>query len=225
MAESVLTYAFYPGGLDDRDKVAIVQELYDLPEFEPAENLETVREDVMTYETAFLSFGYRSISPGIEITYQKNTEHLPNVGHMRLGLSNVYYEPGRVSDEEAADHVGDWIALGEELYDASRTAGYPAPYVIGADPDQVDALHGNYVESVAPTTEGVLNGVVEQLYWFQLLPPTMVETVGRERLQSAPGAQVEELADNGLLLVAYDRPVPSGTVDEIEEHLGIDDAP
>lgn len=224
MAESIFTYAFYPCSLEDQEKMEIVEELYDSVEFQPAEELETVREDVETFETAVLSFGYRSISPGIEIAYRKNTEHLPDVAHMRLALSNMYYEPGRVTDEEVTEHVADWIALSRELYDASRAAGYPAPYVIGADPDQVDALHGNYGEVVAPTTEGVLDGVVEHLYWFQILPPNMVDAIGRERLLSAPGVRVEELPDRGILLVAYDRPVPSGTVDEIEDYLGLGDS-
>jgi len=56
--------------------------------------------------------------------------------------------------------------------------------------------------------------------WLDLYPPEEVETIGRERLLSAPAPRVEELSDGSVLVVSK-HPLSDDPIDDIAEHMGI----
>lgn len=50
------------------------------------------------------------------------------------------------------------------------------------------------------------NDRVGEIFWLQIFPPAMVETIGVDQLTSAPAYRVEELADGGYLLLQRPNP-------------------
>lgn len=91
--------------------------------------------------------------------------------------------------------------------------------------------YGRYPEytkmKAIPTYDDVLDGRVKGTFWLNVFGEKHIQTLGRDRIESAPAWRVEELDTGQFLVVASDNPVePSeewgGALDALASHLGMD---
>lgn len=95
------------------------------------------------------------------------------------------------------------VASRQRLIDLSTTASVAAEpvysYAFPATSPRVLDEH--------PTRETITEGRIPNLDWLTVFPETFVDQVGRDRFVSAPAAEVRELEDGSIALVATEDPL------------------
>lgn len=223
MVEVSTTIFFFEPGFDQEAKADVAESWYDLSGFDPSTEFETVDADIAEGEPTFLSGRWESVITSLLVN-EKIPERLPGLPHLRVDLREQYYAPGRADEEEVSGYITDYSDCIARFYERAREVGHEPMYVMGVDPSQLGVLFGDRAETVDTSRKGILDGDLEQLYWLQVLPSQMVESVGRENLLSAPGWRVEELDDGAVLFVAYENPhFPDlDTKEDIEDRVGVE---
>ena len=95
------------------------------------------------------------------------------------------------------------------------------------DPEYGYAKYPEYVNpATMPTYDDVLDGRIRGAFWLNVVAPKYIETIGRDRIESAPAWLVEELTTGHFLVVASDNPVrPSdqwdGAIGALAAHLDV----
>lgn len=164
------------------------------------------------------SLSHGSITTSIRAGEGGPTE-LPDIPRIGVPLDETYFEPGR-PDGQTAAAIQDYAECVGSLYESAVAAGSPPAAVIGADPNQLSALFGEF-GTVELSGAGILGDELEQLFWLQILSPAVVERLGAATLLDTPAWHRERLADGSILLVAYQNPhLPEG-VTAIESHLEV----
>lgn len=222
MAESIRAYLLYEPDVDQGAKIDILSEVYSLPEFDAVKGIDEVIEEKETAGLFLVDFEYGSAVLTLDLAPERPPKGLPDLPRITVDLDELYYLPSKITEDRSEATLSNFVEFVAELYDCSVATGTPPVYVVGADPNQVDAFRGEFGWSVATTREGVLNGEVEQAFWLQILSPEMVERLGRERVLEAPATRVKELADGAVLLVASERPYPPEPPMEVGDHLGVE---
>jgi hypothetical protein len=77
------------------------------------------------------------------------------------------------------------LDLLKRVYHIVRETHEQPLYVIGAGKSDTSSFRSNK-EGVLISSQGVRNREIEKLFWGQIIPPAMVEAVGRDRILSAP---------------------------------------
>lgn len=140
---------------------------------------------------------------------------IPNI---TLSVEPVYF----TEDEDESDSfyykksVDKIIELSKELYLIAK------PAFVGGEGSDPYELTPKLVK------EDLKRGTIKNLFWFNIFPPKLVEKIGKEKLLSAPGWLVEELADGGIMLVLTRHPFFTYTLHEhkekkaeVEKYLGL----
>jgi len=164
------------------------------------------------------SLSYGSITTSIRAGEGGPTE-LPDIPRIGVPLDETYFGPGR-PDSQTAAAVRDYAECVASLYESAVAAGSRPAAVIGAGPNQLSAIFGEF-GAVELSRAGILGDELEQLFWLQILSPAVVERLGAADLLDTPAWHRERLADGSILLVAYLNPhLPEG-VTAIESHLEV----
>lgn len=220
MAEYVHAYLVYGPDVDGTDKLDILRAFYELPKANFGKGLDEVVEG--KEGPGFFLVDVEYGSPVVTLNLDPELpEHLPELPVNLLKLHELDFEPSKMGDQHVETAVADYIDCIVQLYELSCEQGVSPKYVIGADPNQVDAFRGRFGWTTEPTRDGIMNGAVEQLFWLQILPPAMVDDLGRERVLSAPAAIINELSDGAVLLVTTERPYPPGDPTTVGDYLGV----
>lgn len=221
MAEKVETYLLYGPSLDREAKLDLLDEVYKLPKVNAGKDVDTVVREMEQAGSFLLDFEYGL--PVLTLNLNPDRpENLPDSPFLMVGMDELNVMPSKLGEEHVETAVTEYVDFVVEFYERSTDLGVPPRYVIGADPNQVDAFHDRFGWTVNVTHEGIQNGDVEQVFWLQILPPDTVDDIGREKVLSAPATTAEELADGAVLLVAYERPYPPGDPTDVGDHLGVD---
>lgn len=199
--------------------VSVLEHWAQLPEVTVTAPIDDLSAAVREEDALRVTVEYGSVGVSLGINEERPPE-VPDVPTLALFLDGTYVRP-EADDETIAEHVSDFADCLVDLYSAAVDADAPPTYVLGADQNQRLALLGEN-GAVATTRAGVHDGRVEQLYWLQILPPGMVESVGRETLLSAPAWRVEELDDGAVLFASYPYPHFPENESAIEEHVGVE---
>lgn len=205
MSETSRTFLCFEPGFDARATRDVLSAWTDVDGFETHTDLDDVETDLDAGYATSLVGRFRSITATV-LANDKTPDGLPALPHLDVDLHEQYYAPGRVDADAIETHVDDYADLVVRLYERAHAVGHEPRYVVGTDPNQLAALFGTPSKPVDTTHDGVLDDRVEQLYWLQVVPESMVETVGRDALLDAPAWRVDELETGGVLLVAYPNP-------------------
>lgn len=160
------------------------------------------------------------------------------------GVAGIYDAPLLVSVDEVyfRSHKNDYgkqdiLSAAEELYDLVGgiyehlvDCGHRVRWVVGLGPGEVMTASQTGTQfSVDRFKEKAL----EEFYWLQILPPEVVDDIGRDTVLSMPAWRVRELSNGAVqfglgLVPTYDvAAFPDRTVvydqEEIREHLGLRD--
>jgi hypothetical protein len=115
------------------------------------------------------------------------------------------------------------VTLVSQLYERLSSLSQSPIYVVGLSPAHTEILtHDAYPETI--TERGLAENRLEFISWLQIVPPEMAESVGVERLLSAPVVRAERLDDCAVLLLVHTTPTmvdPEHDPDEVFEHLGL----
>lgn len=128
------------------------------------------------------------------------------------------------SDTAAIDRLNALYGLFEELYEAFCDAGFEPAYVFGTNFAERGAVTDSATEPYV-TSERIQNDGVPGVFWFQIFPPGMVETLGEERVGSTPAFRREVLADGAVLLATSQGVIvsePENYLEEAADHLGLE---
>lgn len=108
------------------------------------------------------------------------------------------------------------------LYEQFVSAGRTVRYVYGLTGEDEYRIATPQFD-VALDRERLAAGELPGVVWCQVVPPELVDTVGEERLLSAPVHRAERLADGAVFLVLHDFPGAEGIVEvpPVAEHLGV----
>lgn len=197
--------------------VAVIRSVADRDDIELGKHPDRFASAIQTGEALSTSIKRGATSARLTVGHDP-PERLPELPGLTLSLDETYFRPG-ADEAETTAHVGDYVDCVRRCYEAAGDAGHTPVYVVGADPNQLGALLGDY-GTVKTTLGGVFDGEVQQLYWLQVLSPDAVERLGRDQVLSTPAWRVESLNDGAVLIVAYPDPHFPANVDEIETHLG-----
>jgi len=223
MVETSRTVLCFEPAFDARATVDVLDAWTDVDGFDAHVAVDDVAADVAAGRATSIGGRFGSIAATVLVN-DKTPEGLPALPHLDVDLREQYYVPGRVDPDAVETHVDDYADLVARLHERARGVGHEPLYALGADPNQLAALFGDGPGPVATTRDGVLDGRLEQLYWLQVLPPAMVEEVGRNALLDAPAWRVDELPSGAVLLVAYPNPHQPDfdAVSRIEDAVGVD---
>jgi hypothetical protein len=140
----------------------------------------------------------------LSTTYVASEPNLP----VRLKLhpyenSFILSMETNVPDIEDGDHFREFLSLPQALFERFE-------FIYGGSITGEDFLPETQEEAYADRVRNVT-----------FYPPEMAETIGREKLLSAPAATVTELHDNSIFLLMSESPLGAGpnTRKAIEEHL------
>lgn len=127
------------------------------------------------------------------------------------------------SDSDAIKRMNNLYGLFGEMYETFIDVGLEPVYVFGTNfVERGPATNPEHAAHVS--REKILNNEIPGIYWFQILPPAMVEGLGENRVRSTPAFRNEELS-NGASLLATSQGVLTGAVenhvDDAAEHLGL----
>lgn len=161
---------------------------------------------------------------GLTLFAPEDVEKPIDLPFVKLKIKEQFITPQEgEADADAVARMNEVYTFFGELYEEFVAVGRPPVYVVGVnfaehrvidDPD-----HVRYVSK-----EQVLDHEVPGMYWFQILPPAMVENLGEERAQSSPAFRLEELSDGGVLLAGTPGVLVSDRenyIEEAAEHLGV----
>jgi len=142
-----------------------------------------------------------------------------------IRVFGTHFQAPTAGAEAARDNTSALISLVTAIYETLVEQDYPVSYVYGFGPTEVQMLLDGAVDVPAAQLAG---SSVEALFWLQILPPSRVSVLGEDRLLSAPAWRVEQVSDDGILLVVYDTPDPwvdgdSSRLDEVMDHLELED--
>lgn len=222
MVDTVEVYYLYEEGFGVDAQVEVYEAASNLEGFEitqtpgsPAD----VREKLAAGNDSLVSCKYESL----HLTFGLDPEPREFFGlpAASMHFESMEFEEDPYTPAEVSEHVEDALELVARVYGASLDAGHRPVYVAGGDPTHVDHVR-RQSGFLRTTREGVLAGEMEELYWLQILPPATVETVGREKLESAPAYRVEELPDGAVLLVAYGNPLQRGDYLDLLEYFSLE---
>lgn len=209
MVDPIEIYCLYDDPFDDAARIEVYEQLYDLEGLSssrsPAE-IEAHLAEVPEGEVV-QNLRYRSVH--LAITFRDRTPGVPDLPGLVFNVEDIEFDHSSLSSAESQQRIEDLIDFVARCYDRSRAVGHTPLYLFGASPTHVAKLRQDS-DFLRTTTDGVRAGDLEELYWLQLLPPRMVDRVGRDRLTSAPAHRVETLADGAVLLVAHEDPIQFG---------------
>lgn len=124
-------------------------------------------------------------------------------------------------DEQSGqiDAFYDFLA---DLYEQFVSSGRSVLYVYGLMGWDEHRIATPEVD-VALDRERLHAGALPGVVWCQIVPPETVDSVGKDRLLSAPVHRAEQLADGAVFLVLHDFPGTDGIVETppVAEHLGV----
>lgn len=143
----------------------------------------------------------------IEITYDDISSKYPGgtLGKLRVQVARL----GGTSD---LDNAPDLWKLIESTTDIYRLLPQNAVAVYSLEPGQGPSV---------PVADGDVPPCDREFVtWFDVYPPSEVETIGRETLLSAPAPHVEEL-DDGSVLAVSKHPTSGDSLNEVADHVGI----
>lgn len=143
-------------------------------------------------------------------------DHYPEGPHVLAAVDPVYFgKDPDFFDVPLAGRVELLLDFWTELYDRldlRYVYGYPP----GLDYHQ-------YI--TPPRREALADGVLEQVYWLNVLPPHVVERLGRDAVLDAPAWLVEPLDDGAVRIATAEGPPyktdAGASPDAVAEHLGI----
>lgn len=190
----------YDGSLSRDFLAALTDELRKWEKLQNTSELDTILDEVADEGSAELATGYGDFEFSVWMKQPgtKGREHLAVIS-ATPGASNL--------DGHA------WFDYVVGLYQRSVQAGRRPIYAVVAQDS------GKY--RVPPFTEqSVLADAIVELGWMHVFTPEQVETLGRERLLSAPATRIEELDDGSVALA-----VTLGDEDEqdgVAAHIGIE---
>ncbi|WP_435362115.1 hypothetical protein [Haloarchaeobius sp. DFWS5] len=91
----------------------------------------------------------------------------------------------------------------------------------------IPSLHQSFAGLQTPpvTEQSFQNRRLEYLPWIVVLPPALVETYGRETVQSAPVYRAETLDDGSILVItneSHGGPTPEKPYTDAGDHIGVE---
>lgn len=205
MSEASRTFLCFEPGFDAEATVDVLAAWTDVDGFDTHTGVDDVATDLDAGYATSIGGRFESIDAPILVN-DRTPDGLPALPHLDVDLREQYYAPGRADANAVETHVADYADLVVRLYERACEVGHEPRYVVGTDPNQLAALSGTVTAAAETTRDGVLDDRVEQLYWLQVLPEAMVETVGRNALLDAPAWRVDERPNGAVLLVAYPNP-------------------
>lgn len=149
------------------------------------------------------------------------------------GLSFVSISADRLQfdpdDPDSRDNVESYLDATVALYELLVEIGHDTIYGFGVGPGEKERLAGNFADTPAPsfTVEKIHRLALPELYWIQIFPEEMAESIGRQKFETAPVWRTVELTGGGVLLVRWPNPHSDATVCDgyydqpLAEHLGI----
>ena len=158
-----------------------------------------------------------------DVPSEENTAALdyPNI---LLSVPRSHLRAGPDEDESAAaDRIDGLYDFFAGLYAFLREAGRKPRYVYGlTGEDERRIATPEY--AVTLNRDRIENDELPGVYWFQIVPPAIVVSVGEETLLSAPAYRVERLSDGSVLLVLREYPGGEASEREGASHLGVPSA-
>lgn len=142
---------------------------------------------------------------------------LVNDAYFRTESAGVDEDDARRASAALREFLRDLYVT---LTGSDRSVGYACAI------DRADAVEHRENRPIV-TEAGLSAGRLEGLAWYQVLPPDLAASVGRERLHDAPAWRVEDLDDGAVALVVDELPkLPRAGLttnrDAVAEHLGVE---
>lgn len=136
----------------------------------------------------------------------------PEVESIAISTPELYLEPDEEDSETAVHRYLNFII---HLYE------YLEPwYGYG-----LFLLDGVGLGDEQPDFAAIRTGEIETLFWLNLFPPGLVDSIGRSKLEGAPAERVERLDDGGVLLLTNPYPSGFGTINDqsiqVADSLGL----
>ena len=211
MFDSVEIYAVYEDGFDESDCAEIYERLYGLPEVESSLTPDQFRERLSDSEEIRQTATYGSLH--FMLVFHSHASVVDGFACLKLPVETLEFDHSELTETVRRERVGNTRTLVQKLYEVSCQIGMPPVYVFGGAPTHVDHLRRG-TGFVRTTPEGLQEQRFEELYWLQVLPPEMVNSVGRSRILSATVPSITELSDDAILFTGHERPTEFG-----EEYL------
>lgn len=121
---------------------------------------------------------------------------------------------------EAAARIDEVYDLLADLYEFFIGIGRSPLYVYGLTGEDERRIDDSGY-SVSLDADAIEGDELPGIYWCQIIPPAIVDTVGEEQLLSAPGHRVERLSDGAVMLVLHRYPVSDTDEVTVADHLGV----
>jgi len=215
MSETFSTQFLYRGGPDS------LREVYDALEANDGVDMDDDR-DTKDFEYSSRIFYSEPFSSAIYISellagIPRSDAEVTDL-RLRIHQSKASFLEDDLDLEVEAEACQSHIDLTKYLYETLPTR-----------PALVCSTSPNFgAGGIAPLPDLDENGNIAYprpfITWLDIYPPAEVETIGREKLLSAPAPRAEEL-DDGSVLIASKHPleIGEGHFPEVSDHLGIPD--
>lgn len=155
---------------------------------------------IRSSEEGSIWFWYNDIGVGFHIN--TFSHKYPDVPITTLSIDSRYTKPYNNNDPSL---IYEFVL---ELYD------YLSPSYVYGDTHLIDRTH--------PTTEGVKNRRLEEIFWVNGFGPEMATNIGRERLGEAPAWRIDDCDDGGIFLWTSPLPYSSSRTDyELQTYFGL----
>lgn len=219
MSDAPSLFFFYDRPFDEPFLRAFLRELDEWPEY----GLEFYGEPSSPEEFAaaagdpspnvgIVGGEYGDARPGFHVRQSHEHPRLPDLPHLEASVE----PPGRGPDAEGIEAFAeDVLAATKGLYERSIAAGRRPLQAVGTVSNYLAADHPPF------TTESLLGEVLLEVQWIHVLPPSVVEHLGRGTVEAAPARRVESLDDGSVALVASEDPRYPGSLAEVRDHLGV----
>lgn len=133
---------------------------------------------------------------------------------------NQFFRQANETDEEAAERIDELYELFTAVYQYCTDRDRTPLYVYGlSGEDQRRIGHPDY--DVDVSGDRIKDRKMPGVYWCQIVPPAIVEAVGKDTLLAVPVYRVEELDDGGILIVLHHYPVEETEEKEVADYLGV----
>ncbi|MCP3167117.1 hypothetical protein [Myxococcus qinghaiensis] len=134
---------------------------------------------------------YRTSWPALDMTLRLRYPPLPSKLHVWINIQPIFF----FADAERCRGFVDMVRVWATRYPATHATAH------GMADDELSGSPNFGRDDETERRDGF--DKIYELYWLNVFGPSLVETVGRERMLSTPAHLVEELPNGSVLLVLW----------------------
>lgn len=219
--EVLRIYYLFSESFDENAQLQLYAALSEIPDLELSKPPATVEAQIAEGTDAAIDFRYDYLDPWIDFT--PDAEGLPALPYFTLSFEPLAFKTRLHGQDGVKQNIEQAIDLITYVYEVAAEIREPPQYVIGANMTDTERIEVN--RQVQLTDDGIRSGQLEQLFWVQIWSPDFVENIGRDRIESAPGSQLEWFDDGSVLFAAYDDPlyqVGDNNLGDVKEHFSLE---